>query len=88
MFKSQLAESKESGESSITIQYKEEIEAIFDKIVIQNPILTNSSESSSRKKVDPNIWGRTQIKTPHMIPKISRRHGNDNEDANLDVQSK
>ena len=72
--KTQLAESKKSGGPPITIQYKEEIEAILDK---DRPTLNpksciDSSEFSSRKEDDLNIQENLQMETPHVISKIGR----------------
>ncbi|CAB5343231.1 unnamed protein product [Rhizophagus irregularis] len=97
-YKSQLAESKKSGGPPITIQYKEEIEAILDK---DRPTLNpksciDSSEFSSRNEKElnfqENLSEKKQTETPCVIPKIGRKHKNkrenDDADANFDDQSK
>ncbi|CAB4385129.1 unnamed protein product [Rhizophagus irregularis] len=95
-YKSQLAESKKSGGPPITIQYKEEIEAILDK---DRPTLNpksciDSSEFSSRNEKElnfqENLSEKKQTETPCVIPKIGRKHKNkrenDDADANFDDQ--
>lgn len=51
----------------------------------------DSSESSSRKE-EERLTEKNQIETPHVIPKIGRKHKNKHEnsgeDANLDDQSR
>ncbi|PKK63759.1 hypothetical protein RhiirC2_739256, partial [Rhizophagus irregularis] len=73
-YKSQLAESKKSGGPPITIQYKEEIEAILDK---DRPTLNpksciDSSEFSSRNEKElnfqENLSEKKQTETPCVIP--------------------
>ncbi|PKB96488.1 hypothetical protein RhiirA5_434748 [Rhizophagus irregularis] len=98
-YKTQLAESKKSGGPPITIQYKEEIEAILDK---DRPTLNpksciDSFEFSSRNEKElnfhqENLVEKKQTETPCVIPKIGRRHKNkrenDDTDTNFDNQSK
>ncbi|GBB92632.1 hypothetical protein RclHR1_20360003 [Rhizophagus clarus] len=89
-YKTQLAESKKSGSSPITIQCKEEIEAILDK---NRPILNpksciDSCEFLLRKDDNLNIQENPQVETPYVIPKIGRKHKNkhENNDANANLE--
>ncbi|CAG8746898.1 3927_t:CDS:2, partial [Rhizophagus irregularis] len=95
----QLAESKKSGGPPITIQYKEEIEAILnkDRPTLNPKSCIDSFEFSSRneKKLNfhqENLVEKKQTETPYVIPKIGRRHKNkcenDDTDINFDDQSK
>ncbi|CAB5369829.1 unnamed protein product [Rhizophagus irregularis] len=98
-YKTQLAESKKSGGPPITIQYKEEIEAILnkDRPTLNPKSCIDSFEFSSRneKKLNfhqENLVEKKQTETPYVIPKIGRRHKNkcenDDTDINFDDQSK
>ncbi|GBC09696.1 hypothetical protein RclHR1_09050006 [Rhizophagus clarus] len=88
-YKTQLAESKKSSGPPITIQYKEEIEAILDKNgPILNPKSCIDSCEFSLKKDDDLIQENPQVETPYVIPKIGRKHKNKrkNNDANTNLE--
>ncbi|RIA93907.1 hypothetical protein C1645_818774 [Glomus cerebriforme] len=84
---------KKSGDPPVTIQYKEEIEAILDK---NRPTLNpksciDFSNSPLRKEEDLNIQEslteKNQMETSCVIPKIGRRYKNkyENNDADIDL---
>lgn len=96
-FKTQLTESKKSGGPPITIQYKEEIEAILNKdrptlnpkSCIDSSALLSEKEDSS--DIQENFIEDKNTETPYILPKISRKHKNKQEPEGLDlldVQSK
>ena len=57
-----------------------------------NPTSRIDSSESSPRKEEERLTEKNQIETPHVIPKIGRKHKNkrenSGEDANLDDQSK
>jgi len=100
-FKTQLAESKKSGGPPITIQYKEEIEAILDKnrptlnpkSCIDSSKVLSKKEESKESDDDQESFEIDKEKEPlYEFPKIGRNHTNKRKnkgtEINLDDQDK